>query len=172
MQKHDLDAEYEFRTVEPSDLALVGRWIHQPHWPKWRGDPADELARIGASIDSISVEPLLVELDGEPVAYLESYDPHLEDDHPYADQPFGTLGIALILGTEDLQKAGHYAAILEQFVQELFDEGALRVIIDPPASNVQEIRACEKAGFRALGERNNDYGPVLLMACDNPEDGV
>ena len=47
-------------------------------------------------MDSDSVEPLIVELDGQPIAYLQSYDPHLEDDHPYQDQPFGTLGIDMI----------------------------------------------------------------------------
>lgn len=168
MPKPDLP-EYDFRTVEEADLALLNRWLTQPHWAKWWGEPAVEIAKIREHIDSISVEPLIVELDGEPIAYLQSYDPHLEDDHPYADQPFGTLGVDLSIGPEKLLNSGHGSAILAQFVEELFDEGVTRVIIDPECANTPAIRSYEKAGFSPLGERSNQYGQVLLMARDNPE---
>ena len=162
---------YGFRTVEEADLDLLASWIKQPHWAEWWGDPAKEMAEIRAHMDSVSVEPLMVELDGEPIAYLQSYDPHLEDDHPYADQPFGTLGVDLSIGPANLLNAGHGSAILAQFVDELFEEGSTRVIIDPNPANMRAISAYKKAGFRPLGERTSQYGNVLLMACDNPEDG-
>ena len=159
---------YDFRAVEESDLDLLASWIAAPHWAQWWGSPAEEIAHIREHIDSVSVEPLIVELEGDPIAYLQYYDPHLEDNHPYADQPFGTLGIDLSIGPESLLNAGHGTAILVQFIEELFDEGATRVIIDPHPSNTQAIRAYTKAGFRPLGERTSIYGPVLLMAYDNP----
>jgi len=161
---------YDFRAVEEADLDLLAQWIKKPHWAEWWGDPVREIAEIREHMDSVSVEPLIVELDGQPIAYLQSYDPHLEDGHPYADQPFGTLGVDLSIGPAELLNAGHGSAILAQFVEELFEEGATRVIIDPDPSNARAIAAYRKAGFQPLDERTSEYGDVLLMAIDNPDE--
>ncbi len=77
---------------------MLASWLAEPHVAEWWDDPEVELAAIREHIDSISVEPLIVELDGQPIGYLQSYDPHLEDGHPYQDQPFGTLGIDISIG--------------------------------------------------------------------------
>ncbi|MDQ6434179.1 GNAT family N-acetyltransferase [Mesorhizobium sp. LHD-90] len=160
---------YRFRPVTEKDLPLLGRWLREPHVAEWWDDPDEELAAIREHMDSISVEPLIVELDGKPIGYLQTYDPHLEDGHPYADQPFGTLGLDLSIGEPELVGVGHGSALLRQFVDELFAEGAPRVVIDPDPSNIRAIRAYEKAGFSPVGERTSIYGHVMLMARDNEE---
>ena len=100
--------DYSFRPFTKKDLTLMARWLAEPHVAKWWGDdPQQNLADIEDHIDSISVEPFIVELDGKPIAYLQSYDPHMEDDHPYQDQPFGTLGIDLSIGDPALIGKGH-----------------------------------------------------------------
>ena len=161
---------YGFRLVTEADLPMIAGWLAEPHVAQWWDDPDEEIAAIREHIDSISVEPLIVELNGRPIAYLQSYDPHLEDDHPYADQPFGTLGIDLTIGEPELIGIGHGSAIIRQFVQELFDEGVPRVIIDPDPANARAIRAYEKAGFRPIGRRQSQYGDALLMAIDADEE--
>ncbi|MDX8449567.1 GNAT family N-acetyltransferase [Mesorhizobium captivum] len=163
------DRSYDFRPVAEKDLPTIAGWLAEPHVAEWWDDPQKELAEIRAHISSVSVEPLIVELDGRPIAYLQSYDPHLEDDHPYADQPFGTLGIDLSIGPAELLDIGHGSAIVRQFVEELFEEGAPRVIIDPHPDNGRAIRAYEKAGFRPIGRRHSEYGDVVLMAVDAAE---
>lgn len=160
---------YSFRPVTPADLEMIAGWLAEPHVAEWWGDPDEKIAAIREHIDSISVEPLIVELDGKPIGYLQSYDPHLEDDHPYRDQPFGTLGIDLSIGVPDLVGVGHGSAIIRQFVEELFAEGTPRVIIDPDPANLRAIRAYEKAGFKAFDTRTSIYGPALMMARDNDE---
>lgn len=145
---------------------MIAGWLRQPHAVQWWGDADKALAEIREHIDSVSVEPLIVELDGKPIAYLQSYDPHLEDDHPYADQPFGTLGIDLTIGPPELVGIGHGSAIVRQFVEELFEEGVPRVVIDPDPANIRAIRAYEKAGFRAVDRRQYIYGDAVLMAID------
>jgi aminoglycoside 6'-N-acetyltransferase len=157
---------YSFRPVTKADLKLIRQWIGRPHAVPWWGEAETEIAQISEHMDSISVEPLIVELQKRPIAYLQSYDPHLEDDHPYADQPFGTLGIDLTIGEPELIGIGHGPAILRQFVEELFEEGVPRVIIDPDPTNTRAIRACQKAGFRPIGPRTSQYGDVVLMALD------
>lgn len=162
---------YDFRPVVEDDLPLIAGWLVEPHVAPWWGNPDEEIASIREHIDSISVEPLIVELDGEPIGYLQSYDPHLEDDHPYQDQPFGTMGVDLTIGRPDLVGQGHGSALLRQFVEELLAEGAPRVIIDPDPTNARAIRAYEKAGFRAFDQRSSVYGPALMMKID-AEDGT
>ncbi len=163
---------YAFRPVTGADLPLIAAWLAEPHVAEWWGDDAEtSLAEIEEAVDSISVEPLIVELAGKPIGYLQSYDPHLEDGHPYQDQPFGTLGIDLTIGVPDLVGVGHGSAIMRQFAEILFDEGAPRLIIDPDPANLRAIRAYEKAGFRAFDTRTSIYGPALMMALDAEAEG-
>ncbi|MCV3206328.1 acetyltransferase [Mesorhizobium sp. YC-39] len=160
---------YDFRPVTEKDLPMIAGWLAEPHVAEWWDDPEKEIAEIAKHIDSISVEPLIIELDGRPIGYLQSYDPHLEDGHPYSDQPFGTLGIDLSIGRPELVGRGHGSAIVRQFAEQLFEEGAPRVIIDPDPANARAIRAYEKAGFRAIDRRQSEYGDVVLMAIDAEE---
>ena len=128
--------------VTETDLPMLAAWLAEPHVAEWWDDARQARSpRSARHMDSVAVEPLIVELDGRPIAYLQSYDPHLEDDHPYQDQPFGTLGIDLSIGRPDLVGIGHGSAIVRQFVEQLFEEGAPRVIIDPhPAQRARHPR--------------------------------
>lgn len=131
---------------------------------QWWDNPVDGLKAIEGHLDSISVEPFMVELDGKPIGYIQSYDPHLEDGHPYQDQPTGTLGIDQFIGVPELTGKGHGPRMIEAFVELLFDEGAIRVIIDPDPANTVAIRAYEKAGFERFDVRHSEDGPALMMA--------
>ncbi|MGE0282106.1 MAG: GNAT family N-acetyltransferase [Rhizobiaceae bacterium] len=161
---------YTFRAVTEADLPLLKHWLAQPHWAEWWDEPEAGVAEIRQAMDSVECEPLIVELDRKPIAYLQSYDPHLEDDHPYQDQPFGTLGLDISIGPAEMLGQGHGSAILAQFVEQLFEEGCPRVIIDPDPANLRAVRAYEKAGFRAFDTRTSVYGPALMMARDAPGD--
>lgn len=161
---------YDFRAVTRRDLPMLRRWAEQPHWQEWWDAPDMAVSEIEDHIDSDEVEPLIVELDGKPVAYLQSYDPHLEDNHPYADQPFGTLGLDLSIGPAEMLGQGHGSALLAQFAGQLFDEGCPRLIIDPNPENARAIAAYQKAGFVAFDTRSSEYGPALMMALDAPGD--
>ena len=156
------DFQYDFRAVTEADLPMLSAWLAEPHVAEWWNDgPGTALAEIVEAMDSDSTEPLIVELDGRPIGYVQSYDPHLEDDHPYQDQPFGTLGIDVTIGVPELVGIGHGSRLVNAFVEILFEEGCPRVIIDPHPGNGRAIRAYEKAGFRRLGERTTPFGPAL-----------
>jgi aminoglycoside 6'-N-acetyltransferase len=160
------EPRYDFRAVTSKDLPMLARWLKEPHLAEWWGDPAVSLSEIEDAMEDIATEPLIVEIDGEPIAYLQSYDPHLEEDHPYQDQPTGTLGIDISIGRPDLVGKGLGSAIIRQFAEMLFEEGCPRIIIDPDPANARAIRAYEKAGFRAFDTRISEYGPALMMARD------
>lgn len=163
------EPRYTFRLLEPEDLPLLRDWLSQPHAAEWWGDDVDaSLAEIVEAVDSIETEPLIVELDGAPLAYLQVYDPHLEDEHPYQDQPFGTVGLDVTIGDAAMLGKGHGSALVDQFAAQLFAEGAPRVIIDPHPANERAIRAYARAGFREIDRRSSIYGDVVLMALDAP----
>jgi aminoglycoside 6'-N-acetyltransferase len=162
-------SRYAFRAVTAQDLPLLRRWLAEPHLKEWWGDPVEALAEIEQAMDDVATEPLIVELDGRPIGYAQSYDPHLEDGHPYQDQPFGTLGIDISIGEPDLVDKGHGSEIVRRFAELLFSEGAPRIIIDPDPANARAIRAYEKAGFREFDRRESIYGPAVMMARDAEE---
>ena len=94
-----------------TDLPMLSAWLAEPHVAEWWDDgPEASKAEIMEAMDDIATEPLIVELDGRPIAYIQSYDPHLEDDHPYQDQPTGTLGIDQFIGLPELVGIGHGSA--------------------------------------------------------------
>jgi aminoglycoside 6'-N-acetyltransferase len=162
---------YSFRELTRRDLPMVRSWLEQPHWREWWGEAPDEdLAEIEAHIDSISVEPFIIEMDGKPIGYLQTYDPHLEDGHPYADQPFGTLGIDLSIGEAALIHKGHGSRALDAFADLMFCEGVPRLMIDPDPANAAAIRAYGKAGFVEFDRRVSEYGPAVMMGRDGPDE--
>ncbi|HEV7415954.1 MAG TPA: GNAT family N-acetyltransferase [Tianweitania sediminis] len=162
-----LEAPYDFRPVTPADLPMLEGWLRQPHATEWWGDDIlASLEEIIEAAESVETEPLIVELEGKALAYLQVYDPHLEDDHPYQDQPFGTLGLDVTIGDAAMLGKGHGSAMVRQITEQLFAEGAPRVIIDPHPDNARAIRAYAKAGFREIDRRHSPYGDVVLMACD------
>jgi aminoglycoside 6'-N-acetyltransferase len=161
---------YGFRAATEDDLPLLAGWLAEPHVREWWGEPDEALAELKQVMTEESVEPLIVEFKGQPIAYMQSYDPHLEDDHPYADQPFGTLGLDITIGPPEMLGTGHGSAILKEFAEVLFEEGAPRLIIDPHPTNARAIRAYEKAGFVAFDTRTSIYGQALMMARDAEEE--
>jgi RimJ/RimL family protein N-acetyltransferase len=166
----DYPPRYHFRDVRREDFPLLGPWLAEPHVARWWGTPEEELAGIEEAMTSVETRPLMVELDGTPIAYLQCYDPHREEGHPYQDQPLGTLGIDISIGNPDLTGKGHGSAIIRQFCAELFATGTARIVIDPDPDNAQAIRAYEKAGFRFLDTRHSIYGPAHFMALDKAEE--
>ena len=160
---------YVFRAMELKDLPLLKSWIAEPHWQEWWGNIDEALDEIRAAMEDDSTEPMIVELSGKSIAYVQTYDPHLEDHHPYQDQPFGTLGLDISIGEAADLGQGHGHKIITALAAMLFEEGVPRLIIDPDPSNACAIRAYEKAGFVAFDTRTSEYGPALMMALDNPE---
>jgi len=162
---------YHFRDAGREDVPLLLEWLARPHITEWWGDDPDaSLAEIRDAMAGVETTPLIVEMEGRPVAYLQSYDPHLEAGHPYQDQPVGTLGMDVSIGPAELLGKGHGSAIIRQYAEELFRRGARRIVIDPDPANRRAIRAYEKAGFRFLDRRTAIYGPAFFMALDAPQE--
>lgn len=166
------EADYQFSPLTLGGLGLVRRWLAAPHVARWWGDSERALAAIAGHLDDPGIDPYLVVFGGEPLGYLQVYDPFAEDNHPYRDQPRGCRGIDQFIGTVAMTGRGHGPAMLDAMAGRLFAEGSPRVLIDPDPDNHPAIRAYRKAGFRVLDARRSiatDSGPVpvTLMGRDN-----
>src|SRR5262245_32121547 len=111
----DPEARFDFRPLSAGDLALVRRWLAEPHVARWWRDADEAIAEIEAHMSSATVSPYVILMDGRPVGYIQSYDVHAEGDHPYSDQPPGTIGIDLSIGEPDLVGRGHGPEIIKAF---------------------------------------------------------
>ena len=160
---------YAFRSLEPADLPLIAGWLAEPHVARWWDPPEIAVPKIGEHLADPAIRTYLVSIDGRPAAYLQSYDPHMEADHPYRDQPPGTLGIDQFIGEADLVGKGHGPGLIDHFARARFDEGVPRIIADPHPDNHRALRAYAKAGFRPLDRRTTIYGTALIMGRDAGE---
>ena len=157
---------YQFRPAERSDLLLLRGWLNAPHVRLWWDDPDAQVATIAEHLDATIVKPFIALMLDRPIGYIQAYDPHIEIDHPYADQPAGTVGIDQFIGIPELTGLGHGPAMIKAFCRRLFAEGTRRVITDPDPANSHAISAYEKAGFSRNEIRDTEYGTVLLMHLD------
>ncbi|KQS71937.1 aminoglycoside adenylyltransferase [Rhizobium sp. Leaf371] len=159
-------ASYVFRPLRPADFPRLAQWLAEPHVRTWWDAVEDELDAIAKAMETGETQPMIVEREGRPIAYLQSYDPHREADHPYRDQPAGTIGIDMAIGPPEEIGRGHGGRIAASFAARLFATGTMRIIVDPHPENARAIRAYEKAGFRFVDRRHSQYGPAHLMALD------
>jgi aminoglycoside 6'-N-acetyltransferase len=162
----ELRPAYVFRDVVPEDFPLLAQWFSEPHVAAWWDAAETELDAIARALRTRDMQPMIAEREGRPIAYLQIYDPHAEADHPYSDQPQGTLGIDMAIGPPEETGKGRGADIARRLAEEIFAKGTKRIVIDPHPDNSRAIRCYEKAGFRFIDQRDSIFGPAHLMALD------
>jgi aminoglycoside 6'-N-acetyltransferase len=125
----DADAE---RVAEINALPEIARW--------WRPESADE---IRAKIADDDLATWVVELEGELIGYVESYE-EVEPDFRHA-------GLDLFL-LPAFHGRGLGRDVVRTVARHLFDDRRHhRVVIDPALANETAIRAYEAVGFRRVG---------------------
>ena len=158
-------------TTDGPALSRVVAWMAAPHVAGfWRQDwPAaawaDEVRRQRAGAHS---RPWLVALDGEPVAYVETYRVArdvIASHHPVAPHD---LGVHLAIGDPHRVGKGLGRALLAAAADALLaaDPACGRVLGDPEATHVVARRAFAAAGFVDVCEVDLPHKRAALMARD------
>jgi len=148
-----------------SDLPLVKRWLHEPHVREWWHDPVEQFELVSGDLNHPDMAQFIVSAGERPFAYLQCY--RLSDWHTgLGEQPDGTRGLDQFIGEPDMLERGHGSAFTRLFADDLFSDGAPRVVIDPDPRNARAIRAYEKAGFHRTDIVRTPDGPALLMVRD------
>jgi aminoglycoside 6'-N-acetyltransferase len=143
----------------PADLALVERWLGQPHVAEWylsASTVADELEELRRSLgDDQPTEVLVVVRGGRPVGWCQWYPCADFPDHAagVGAEP-GDVGIDYALGEPALVGRGVGTALIAALVAHVRARcpGA-GIIADPEAANLASRRVLEKNGFVLLDER-------------------
>ena len=141
----------------PDDYGHLARWLSDPRVLAFYGgrDRALDLEGVERKYaprirGEEPVEPCLIELDGQPIGYLQYY--RVQDPREYElDDAEGVWGMDLFIGEPELWSRGYGSAAVDAVARRLVEgEGAARVVIDPHVANPRAIRAYEKAGFRRV----------------------
>lgn len=139
------------------DLEVVHGWMQAPHvaefwhqaWSleRWR----DEIA---GHLDADATLPVVVDLDGEPFAYLEIYRVARDRLAPLYDHDLHDLGVHIAIGDADRTGRGLGRTLLREVADGLLaaDPQCVRVVAEPDVTNAPSVRAFAAAGFRLVGE--------------------
>ncbi|MGA5420256.1 GNAT family N-acetyltransferase [Streptomyces lavendulocolor] len=143
--------------AEGADLDLVHGWMQSAHidafwhqaWSRTRW-----YEEIAGHLAGDAILPVLVDLDGRPLAYLEVY--RVVRDRlagHYAELPHD-LGVHIAIGEEGRTGQGLGRALLRAVAEGLLaaDPDCARVVAEPDVANAPSLRAFEAAGFRPAGE--------------------
>jgi aminoglycoside 6'-N-acetyltransferase len=157
-----------FKAVTEEDRAMLGQWLETPHAREWWGDVDEELALIYDAKGEH--EPFIACVNGEPIAYIQSWWPSRHPDLPWQHGMMSTTrGIDITIGSPENLGKGLGSLIVKHFAARLFAEGATRIIIDPDIANERAIAAYMKAGFTPYDTFKTGDGTDLLMEL-LPED--
>ncbi len=154
---------YQFVPMTAGDLPMIRLWLATPEVVEWWGDPDEQFAIVSGDLSEPAMEQFVVTADGQAFGYIQSFDLKAWPDDAFREHPDGTRAIDQFIGDPDMINHGHGSGFIRAFADQLFANGAPRVITDPDPDNARAIRAYEKAGFRKERTVDTLEGPALLM---------
>ena len=125
------------RPATDADVDLLVAWHADPEVSRYWDDETYTPEEMRARLEREPVDAWIVESDGEPVGYLQSW---WEEGGPRRGGLDGFL-VPAARGRGLMPDAARALA------QSLLDTGWQSVTVDPYASNTRAVRALEKAGF-------------------------
>ncbi len=160
-------------TDTPEQVQLLHGWLNAPHVAE-RWDGPLTLAAVQESYfkdEGEKCERFLVYLDGQPLAYIQSYIACLCSEGWWEDitDP-ATVGIDFFIGEVGKLNHGLGTAMLKAFARKLFSNPSVnRIISDPSPENPRSIAALQKAGFTRLGDITTPDGAAVLLEMKRSE---
>jgi aminoglycoside 6'-N-acetyltransferase len=147
------------RAAGDDDADMLVAWHADPEVSRYWDDETPTLAEVLADLARPDVDAFIVEADGRPVGYLQSW---WESGEPRR----GGIDMFLIPGARGRGLGPDAARAL---ARSLLADGWVEVTVDPYAWNEPAIRAWGRAGFVEIGRRPADDGHVsdwVLMRFD------
>lgn len=147
------------RPVDPAeDAALLHGWVSEDRAEFWGmqehtlEDVRDTYAWIG---DQAHLTAEIVEVDGEPLALVQTYDPAVDEIGKYYDRQPGDLGMHLFM-RPGARPSGSLEAFLEFMLRELFaDASVRRLVLEPDVRNEKSIALVHRFA--------DELGPVVEL---------
>jgi aminoglycoside 6'-N-acetyltransferase len=126
-----------YRPATAGDAELLARWHADPEVSRFWDGETFTVEQVQERLEREAVDAWIVEEDGEPVGYLQSW---WEDEGPKRGGLDGFL-------VPSARGRGIMPAVARQLAEGLLAEGWQYVTVDPYVSNERAIRGWAKAGF-------------------------
>lgn len=152
------------RRATVADADLLEAWRKRPHVQAGFGAEGPPDWRDELSIEEDWHDPVIAEIGGRPVGYIEIIDPAREATHYWGGVDNNLRALDIFIGNEaDLGK-GYGAKMMRLALARCFAPGDVTaVIIDPLASNKGAIRFYERLGFQHEGVQKFDDNECAVM---------
>ena len=102
------------------------------------------------------------------IQYYDAYDFPREQGYEIEDLPQNMASLDVFIGEEDYFGKGLGPRIMEQFLREIVDPFYDACFVDPDTTNLQAIRAYEKAGFKTV--KTVKEGTITWMVRENNDE--
>jgi RimJ/RimL family protein N-acetyltransferase len=142
------------RSLRPSDLPDLQRWLAEPHVQAWWREPVDlESVRRRFLPGMQGTEPisrLILEWEGRSIGWIQWY---RWRDYPAHAAQIGaeptTTGLDLAIGEPTLTGRGIGRRAIGLLLREVIlrDPGVTACVCDPEEANARSVRCFERAGF-------------------------
>lgn len=142
----------KLRKATIADVPLLMHWDEQPHVIACSGenDACDWYTELSAAHDWFV--PLIAELDGRPVGFVQIIDPALEESHYWGDVADNLRAIDIWIGDAGDLSKGYGTAMMHLAHEHCFqNESITEILIDPLASNHRAHRFYERLGYEKVG---------------------
>jgi aminoglycoside 6'-N-acetyltransferase len=126
-----------YRPATVDDVPLLVAWHADPEVSRYWDDETFTAEEVRHRLEREAVDAWIVEEDGEPVGYLQSW---WEEEGPRRGGLDGFL-------VPSARGRGIMPVVARMLAERLLDEGWQHVTVDPYTWNGRAIRAWGKAGF-------------------------
>jgi RimJ/RimL family protein N-acetyltransferase len=153
------DPVLTIRDLEPSaDIDLLDGWLHDDRARFWgmAEKPREEIEEIYTWLqEQPHLAAYIVEVDGEPVALFQTWDPEVDELGSFYDRRPGDIGAHLFLADTPARK-GRTDDVMDFFVERvIIKAGARRIVAEPDATNEASLARLDDYGFKR--------GPVVQL---------
>ena len=132
----------EFRPLRAEDLSLLRTWLEREHVALWWREPIEH--ELAHELEG----RYLILVEGREAGMIQTYDGEVD----------------LLIGEEELTGIGLGPQVLAKFVAELVQTDVAFALVEE--GNRRSWRAFEKAGFRHVGDVEEEGLPHRLMRLD------
>lgn len=158
----------KFKVFQERHVPLFRFWLHQEHVKKFWQETENEAElkeKMLVRLSQMSVQSFIIDKDSIEIGYIQYYDAKKVGNNWWTNEPTGTFGIDIVIGSHSHVGLGLGPTVLKEFIYFLKEKepSVNSLIIDPSPDNERAIKAFEKAGFQKESQISTPGGPALLM---------
>lgn len=162
--------QYYLRQMQyPQDMALVHRWMHEPHViPQWQLNKSETELKVyyEKMLSDDHHRILIVGVDGQDVGYTEIYEGKRDRLGRYYDGHALDLGWHLLFGEKSVFGKGHLRAVMRLLSFYIFENAGSFKIVGEPDSKVKPYAAVvEELCYESQGIIPMPEKDAMLYYC-------